>query len=151
MTFDKLKEKYLSVFMAVVIAFVNLKINFSSKIDMNSFMEKSIDISSISFGFLLAVLALLLQSDTSAITRIKANGRFGELINFNRKAVIASAILAIVGLLYITTKISTCYANVLIFNQFKLGHLSDCIVLAIFIFQLIEVYLFLDLFYFVIK
>lgn len=118
---------------------------------MESFMDKSIDISSISFGFLLAVLALLLQSDTPAITRIKESGRFGELINFNKKAVIASALLAITGLIYVSLKVATDYSHINLYQTVNLRHLIDCIGLGVFTFQIIEVFLFLDLFYFVIK
>ncbi|GAA4917447.1 hypothetical protein [Mucilaginibacter defluvii] len=150
MTIDKLKEKYLSTVLALGFALMNCKFHLSSKIDMESFSDKAIDISSISFGFLLAVLALLLQSDTPSIQRIKQGGRFNELINFNKKAVVASALLAIIALLYLSFKVAIIHSSIYICG-ISIHEFIDCVILAVFTFQVIEVYLFLDLFYTIIK
>jgi len=50
---------------ALIMFIINYKIQFSSHFDMEKLMDKAIDFSSISFGFILAVLALLIQSTSS--------------------------------------------------------------------------------------
>lgn len=151
MTFDKLRQKYLSVILSIITAIINYRYYFSLNIDMSIFTDKAIDFSSISFGFLLAVLALLIQSDTPALNIIKINGRFNELISLNKKAVIASAFLVVVALIYVSFKIDVSFKDYCLYHNFHLKKIADSLVLAIFIYQATEVYYFLDLFYIIIK
>lgn len=60
-------------------------------------MNTCITISGILFGFLLTILALLLQSESKAIELIKKYNRFGELIHYNRIAVYSSALSLILS------------------------------------------------------
>jgi hypothetical protein len=55
-------------------------------------------VESILFGFLLTVLAITIQTNTTAILHIKKAGRFNELISFNKKAIYASFITVFVSL-----------------------------------------------------
>lgn len=151
MTLDKIKEKYLPTLSAIIIIGLNYKFEFSEKLDMGKFVDKAIDISSISFGFLLAVLALLVQTSNSKIERIKVAGRFSELITFNKKAVMASALLAIISLIYVGLNLQTNNNQGYIFESLSFKLFADIVFFAIFIYQIAVVYLFLDLFYFIMK
>lgn len=150
-TIDNIKEKYLAIVTAIITATVCFKYNIGAFLDMEKFVDKAVDVSSISFGFLLAVLALLLQTNTDKINIIKQSGRFSELINFNKKAVIASAITAILALVYVGLKL---YENSAVINfhpNTAIKTVADTIFFACFAYQIVLVYLFLDLFYFIIK
>lgn len=151
MTIDKIKEKYLPVISALVVVGLNYQFEFSQKLDMGKFVDKAIDISSISFGFLLAVLALLLQTNNSKIERIKVAGRFSELISFNKKAVSASALLAIISLFYVSSNLQTYNCQLANFSTLSCTSIADLVFFAVFAYQISVVYLFLDLFYFIIK
>jgi len=151
MTIDKIKEKYLSTIVSLIVGILNYTTAFSLSMDMGSFMDKTISFSSISFGFLLTVLSLLLQSNSPAINRIKASGRFDELINFNKKAVISSALLVFCALLYIGFRPDNQCDRIILKYIVNVRTIADTIALMIFIYQATEVYLFLDLFYVIIK
>ena len=151
MTIDKIKEKYLPVISALIITALNYQFKFSQKLDMGKFVDKAIDISSISFGFLLAVLALLLQTNNSKIEKIKLAGRFSELISFNKKAVTASALLAIISLFYVSLNLQIYNYQLLNFCSLSYTSIADLVFFAVFTYQIAVVYLFLDLFYFIIK
>lgn len=105
MTASNLIQRFLSSLLAIGLFTSNYQIEFSRMMEMEKLMDKAIDFSSLSFGFLLAVLALLLQITSPAMQRIIESNRFEELINLNKKAVIASAILSILALLYIALKL----------------------------------------------
>lgn len=111
-------------------------------------MDKAIDFSSISFGFLLAVLALLLQNTGPALKRIIEAGKFKELIKANKRAVIASAILSLIALIYLSLHM---YDSKEIILGTSVELICSSICLLVFAFQVFELILFLDLFYFIIK
>ena len=77
------------------------------------------------------------------------NNRFQELIQLNRRAVLSSAVLAVIAICYLSLKLYETHH--LLFNKISLKLISDSTCISIFIFQLIELFLFLDLFYFIIK
>jgi hypothetical protein len=56
-------------------------------------------IESILFGFLLTVLAITVQTNTSAIIHIKEAGRFNELISFNKQSIYSSIITVFISLI----------------------------------------------------
>ena len=87
MTIQKLIQNYLALLFAVIALIINLKYDFGKSVAMDKIMDKAIDISSISFGFLLTVLAILLQGNNPALIRIKGNGKFEDLVSLNKKAV----------------------------------------------------------------
>ncbi|MFC3357060.1 hypothetical protein [Sphingobacterium zeae] len=74
MTIDKLKEQFLSIAVSLLLLFMDLRFKWSSEINMEKLIDKAVDYSSISFGFLLTVLAILLQTQTKAISAIKHAG-----------------------------------------------------------------------------
>ncbi|WP_379090707.1 hypothetical protein [Pedobacter sp. UC225_65] len=147
MTFEKFKEKYLAIILSLLIGALNYKFQFSKCIDMEKLADKAIDVSSISFGFLLAVLALLLQTQTPKLDRIKSAGKFGELVGLNRRAVISSSIVAIVSLLYVSINLGLTNFQ----HNINISILFDSFILITAIYLVIVVYQFLDLFYFLIK
>ncbi|MFD2966289.1 hypothetical protein [Sphingobacterium bambusae] len=69
---------------------------------MEKLFDKAVDYSSISFGFLLTVLAILLQTQTKAISATKGAGRFGDLILANKKGAVASIILVFISIGYLS-------------------------------------------------
>lgn len=150
MTLSKLKYLYLSTTLASFSIFFNYKFNYTKNWDMDKLMDKAMDFSSLSFGFLLAVLALLLQSDSPALKRINDSDKFQELINLNKKAVMASAILAITALFYIALKLHEA-KEVIFWNMIDCHKFSDSLSIGIFTFQIVELFLFLDIFYFIVK
>lgn len=115
---------------------------------MNKVVDKSIDLSSISFGFLLAVLALLLQGDNGVINRIRASGKFKDLINLNKKAVLASGFLVVFALVYIALNLDEIRKHL---EYVIIMRVADSFFLAVLIYQLLVVLFFLDIFYFIIK
>lgn len=56
-------------------------------------------VESILFGFLLTVLAITIQTNTSGINHIRAAGRFNDLISFNKHAVYATLITVFFSLI----------------------------------------------------
>ena len=128
MTLSNLKYRYLSSVIGVITFVSNYKYEYSKLIDTEKLMDKSIDFSSISFGFLLAVLTLLLQNTGPAMQRIIKAGRLKDLINSNKKAVISSAILAFTALIFIGFKLND--STQFIFDV-NLKKISNCIFLSV--------------------
>lgn len=148
MTFAKLKQDYLAIASALTFFVLSLKFDLSSKLDIGKLMDKSVDLASISFGFLLAVLALLLQANNPALARIKDSGQFSSLINLNKKAVLASGLLLIIALTHIGLDLSSLKDYLFEISAIKL---INSVCLSLLVYQLIIVYLFLDIFYFIAK
>ena len=70
---------------------------------MNNILpEKSVDICFILFGFLLTVLALIVQGDNQTLKRLRSFDGYGRIIRFNRRVVILSTILGLLSLLICT-------------------------------------------------
>ena len=70
---------------------------------MNNILpEKSVDICFILFGFLLTVLALIVQGDNQTLKRLRSFDGYGRIIRFNRRVVILSTILGLFSLLICT-------------------------------------------------
>lgn len=67
----------------------------------SSFLDKVISICSTLFGFLLAILTLLLQGNSPTVNAMKLHGSYNRLINFN-KITVLSAILTCTLSLIIT-------------------------------------------------
>ena len=68
----------------------------------NILPEKSVDICFILFGFLLTVLALIVQGDNQTLKRLRSFEGYGRIIRFNRMVVILSTILGLYSLLICT-------------------------------------------------
>lgn len=150
MTLNKLKELYFSIFLATAILIVDLSYRWSSHLDMAKLVDKAVDYSSISFGFLLTVLAILLQSNTKAIIRIKHANRFNDLIKANKKGVIASLSLVFISIFYLSVS-SSEIINMIVYDDLSIKLLFNSIFLSVFAYQFIEVVLFLEVFYIAIR
>ncbi|WP_318345250.1 hypothetical protein [Flagellimonas baculiformis] len=57
-----------------------------------SFFDKIVGITSTLFGFLLAILALLIQSDSETVSLMKTHKSFSRLISLNKTTVISSMV-----------------------------------------------------------
>lgn len=106
-----------------------------------------ITISGVLFGFLLTVLALLLQSESKSILLIKEYGRFGELVQYNKIAVYSAAsTLMLSFILLVTFDLSfTQEVWMLLFNVLKY-------LWVFFVFStMTKTYRYIDIFYTLIK
>lgn len=61
----------------------------------NVLISQSIDICFILFGFLLTILALIVQGDNQTLQRLRKHTGYGRIILFNRRIVILSIILGL--------------------------------------------------------
>jgi hypothetical protein len=103
--------------------------------------DKLITISTTLFGFLLAVLTLIIQGNSHTINEMKEFGSFDRLIKFNRDVVITSAIVCVLSLVLGYCKEMFCTANPWIFNILSL------LDIGIFVWTLVNVFIFVILFY----
>lgn len=69
-----------------------------------TFLDKIISITTTLFGFLLAILTLIIQSNSSTINKMKKHGSFKRLILLNKLTVITSIINCIYSLLLLFAK-----------------------------------------------
>jgi hypothetical protein len=148
MTIRKVIQSYLAIVLASVFFVLNLKYNIAAGLDMEKVSDKSIDLASISFGFLLAVLALLIQGNNPALERIKKSGQFPHLIMLNKKAVLASGLLVVISFLYLGFKLDKTTIE---YVKFDCNNLINSAFLGVLIYQLLVVFSFIDIFYFIIK
>ena len=72
--------------------------SFFSFITEKDFFDKVIAITTTLFGFLLAVLTLIIQSSSPTVTMMKKHGSYKRLINYNKTIVLLSAIVCFVSL-----------------------------------------------------
>lgn len=147
-TIHKIIQNYLPAAVSIMFSFISWSFRIPAKLDMDKIMDKSIDLASISFGFLLAVLALLLQGDSPAINRVKDSGNYPTLIELNRKAVLVSGLLVIISLIYLGT---AAHEHVYSIQGYELNNTLNSLALGIIIYQLAMVLSFIDIFYFIIK
>lgn len=90
----------LSVLLTMIFFFL-CKVSIKEKVFSKEIISVVVNIAGILFGFLLTVLALLLQSDSKSLKLIKVYGRFGELIKFNKSAVYSSALSLVLSLIFL--------------------------------------------------
>jgi hypothetical protein len=87
-------EKYSGYFYSLLAGYLAFRyIKPSLILGRSEIFDKSIDVGGISFGFLLTVLTLLIQTENSVIKNLKKGNRFSELISFNKEVVICSILL----------------------------------------------------------
>jgi hypothetical protein len=80
------------------------KLKFMNDAD---FLDKIISITTTIFGFLLAILTLIIQSNSATINKMKNHGSFKRLILLNKLTVLTSIINCIYSLILLfITKIS---------------------------------------------
>ncbi len=84
----------IAAFACSMIFWENLKF-----LDDVTFLDKVISISSTLFGFLLAVLALIIQSNSSTVEEMKRHGSFVRLIRLNKMTVTLAIITSFYSLI----------------------------------------------------
>ena len=87
-------EKYIGYVLGSVAAILAYRYsNPNLVLGKSEIFDKSIDVGGISFGFLLTVLTLLIQTENSVIQKLKNSNRFADLIQFNKEVVLCSVAL----------------------------------------------------------
>ena len=76
----------------------------TTKIMLDSTLSLIISIEATLFGFLLAVLALILQMNNKLIQTIKEYGRFNDLISFCKRSVFASFSVVVLSIIVLLIK-----------------------------------------------
>nr|WP_199001728.1 hypothetical protein [Flavobacterium sp. ASV13] len=65
----------------------------------SAFLDKVISISSTLFGFLLAILTLIIQGSSTTVTAMKRHGSYNRLIKFNKSTVLCAIITCVLSIL----------------------------------------------------
>lgn len=93
---------------------------FSFILEAN-FLDKVISISSTLFGFLLAILTLILQGNSPTVNRMKLHGSYSRLITFNKFTVISAIVACVLSLLLTFCSSSINVSVVITFASLNLG------------------------------
>lgn len=143
---EQIYPSFISI-VIVIILHMTLKEELLSRIYSEKILSTSITLTGVLFGFLLTVLALLLQSDNKSIALMKDYNRFNELINYNKKAVYSA------GLCFILSAIYLIIFDITFINKVSL--FSLCLFKVIWLFVLcntiFKTYRYIDIFYTLIK
>jgi hypothetical protein len=92
-------EKFGGLALAAIITFIAWKYwSFFSFTTEKDFFDKLIAITTTFFGFLLAVLTLIIQSSSPTVAAMKKHGSYKRLINYNKTIVLLSAIVCFLSL-----------------------------------------------------
>lgn len=96
-------EKLGGYFFALIIFFLTFNfINPNTILCKGDLFDKTIDVGGLTFGFLLTVLTLMLQTPLKLINAAKRSDKFSELINSNKEAVLVSIVLVGFSLILIS-------------------------------------------------
>lgn len=130
---------YISGVIIMYFSFENWeKLEFIKSVD---FLDKVISITTTLFGFLLAILTLIIQSNSSTISKMKRHGSFERLILLNKLIVLTSIINCIYSLILSFT---TCLIEI---KSLTLLKITTTINIGIFTFVIINTLLFTIIFY----
>ncbi len=104
-----------------------------------SFLDKLITICSTLFGFLLAILTLILQGNSQTVNSMKVHGSYNRLINFNKTTVISAILNCILSLILsfcpkLINEISTDFFSVLAVLNFGI---FGCVIVNTILFTLL--------------
>jgi len=110
---------YLEIFYAPLASIISsiLNVNFPYVFlckDPTIFISKTVDISFISFGFLLTILALIIQCNPE----LKSRKIYPRLILYNKRIVFISLILGLVSLIFYSVYNNVCDNWNLTFESF---------------------------------
>lgn len=130
---------YISGIIVMSISFYYWEI-FKFIIEAN-FLDKIISITTTLFGFLLAILTLIIQSNSPTIIKMKNHGSFKRLILLNKLTVITSIINCIYSLILSFTK------TIIETKSHILLKILTTINLGIFTFVIINTLIFTIIFY----
>jgi hypothetical protein len=135
-------EKLSGYISAVIIMYFSFeyweKLEFIKSVD---FLDKIISITTTLFGFLLAILTLIIQSNSSTINKMKSHGSFKRLILLNKLTVLTSIINCIYSLILSFT------TNLIKIKSLTLLKISTTINIGIFTFVIVNTLLFTIIFY----
>ncbi|MCI9844559.1 hypothetical protein [Flavobacterium pectinovorum] len=130
---------YISAVIIMYFSFENWeKLEFIKSAD---FLDKIISITTTLFGFLLAVLTLIIQSNSSTITKMKSHGSFKRLILLNKLTVLTSIINCIYSLILAFT------IKLIEIKSLTLLKIATTINIGIFSFVIVNTFLFTIIFY----
>lgn len=130
---------YISAVIIMYFSFENWeKLEFIKSVD---FLDKIISITTTLFGFLLAILTLIIQSSSSTINKMKSHGSFKRLILLNKLTVLTSIINCIYSLILSFT------INLIELKSLILLKLATTINIGIFSFVIVNTLLFTIIFY----
>ncbi|EOG6896941.1 MULTISPECIES: hypothetical protein [unclassified Flavobacterium] len=135
-------EKLSGYISAVIVMYFSFehweKLEFIKDVD---FLDKIISITTTLFGFLLAILTLIIQSNSSTINKMKSHGSFKRLILLNKLTVLTSILNCIYSLiLSFTTKLIEV-------KSLTLLKIATTINIGIFSFVIVNTLLFTIIFY----
>lgn len=105
------------------------------------YLDKVVTISSSLFAFLLAILTIIVQSDSTSIKKIKAHKSYKRFIKFNRKIVFVYLLCALISIILIFLKHILSWMNKEVL--FWLANINTCL----FVVATIEALYFTFLFY----
>lgn len=135
-------EKLLSLIIAIILVFLTFKNwNSVSILISSGFYDKIITITSTLFGFLLAILTLIIQSDSETIKKMKKHGSYARLIKLNKKIVLLSIICCLFSFSLATIPQELSSSNP---QVFKILAITNIFLLTII---LIDTFLFVLIFY----
>lgn len=100
----------------------------------DTFFDKVLSFSSTLFGFLLAVLTLIIQSSSKTIEKMKSNKSYSRLIKYNKNVVYISGLLSLLSLIFISA--NNVYADLnhktfIIFCSLNISLLTALVIDAI--------------------
>lgn len=110
-------------------------------LDSRDFLDNIVGISSTLFGFLLAILTLIIQSESPTIIQMKNHGSFHRLVSLNKITVLSSIISCIFSFLIGVTK------EILEFKFIELLKILACLNAALFGFVILNTLIFTLIFY----
>lgn len=106
-----------------------------------NFLDKIISITTTLFGFLLAILTLIIQSNSPTINKMKSHGSFKRLILLNKMTVLTSIINCIYSL------ILSFSVKIIEIKSFTLLKILTTLNVGIFSFVIVNTLLFTIIFY----
>ncbi|MDL2142240.1 hypothetical protein QQY79_06875 [Flavobacterium tructae] len=130
---------YICGLVFMILSYINSEV-FSFIRDI-AFLDKVISISSTLFGFLLAILTLILQGNSPTVSAMKRHGSYNRLINFNKSTVISALITCTLSLL-----LSFCSSVINLISPEMLNFVAS-LNLGIFAYIIINTLLFTLIFY----
>lgn len=135
-------EKLGGLTLAILLtAFAYFYWSFFSFITEKDFFDKVITITTTLFGFLLAVLTLVIQSSSPTVTMMKKHGSYKRLINYNKTIVLLSAIVCFISLVLLLGR------EKLLVEHFEILKYSSLVNFLLFTWTCFDTFVFVLIFY----
>lgn len=91
-------EKYIGVSLGILFGFFAYNSEALAFISKPAFLDKIISIASTLFGFLLAILTLIVQSNSETVKEMQRHGSYQRLLHFNKRIVLLSGLVCLTSL-----------------------------------------------------